>query len=87
MLLRRLTLLLPLGHEPVESPSALRHVGEPFGCELRAERLMSSRSGPKGLQVERLKAEWCFGVIDKRNIAVSMEVPSTFSFSEDINTF
>ena len=30
--------------QPVESPSALRHVDE----------LMSSRSGPKGLKVERL---------------------------------
>jgi len=30
------------------SLSALRHVGEPFGCELRAERLMSSRSRSKG---------------------------------------
>jgi len=34
--------LSPAG-KPVESPSALRHVDE----------LMSSRSGPKGLQVER----------------------------------
>jgi len=34
--------LSPTG-KPVESPSALRHVDE----------LMSSRSGPKGLQVER----------------------------------
>jgi len=40
--------------EPVESRSALRHVDEPFGCELRAERLMSSRSRPKGLYVERV---------------------------------
>ena len=31
----------------------MRHVDEPFGCELRAERLMSSRSEPNGLQVER----------------------------------
>ena len=35
--------------ELVESPSAVRHVDEPFGCELRAERLMSSRSEPNGL--------------------------------------
>jgi len=45
----------------------LRLVDEPFGCEpfdleltaerLRAERLTSSRSGPKGLQVERLAHE------------------------------
>ena len=33
---------------PVESPSALRHVDE----------LMSSRSGPKGLKVERLSGNW-----------------------------
>ena len=33
--------------QPVESPSALRHVDE----------LMSSRSGPKGLKVERLARE------------------------------
>jgi len=37
----------PLGLEPVESPSAVRHVVE----------LMSSRSEPNGLQVERLGAE------------------------------
>ena len=39
--------LLPLGPESVESPSAVRHVDE----------LMSSRSEPNGLQVERLEAE------------------------------
>jgi len=43
-----------LRSQPVESRSALRLVDEPFGCELRAERLKSSRSGPKGLQVVRL---------------------------------
>jgi len=37
----------PLGLEPVESPSAVRHVDE----------LMSSRSEPNGLQVERLETE------------------------------
>jgi len=38
------------GGKPVESPSALRHVDE----------LMSSRSGPKGLQVERPVAPLSF---------------------------
>jgi len=41
--------LSPTG-KPVESPSALRHVDE----------LMSSRSGPKGLQVERPVAPLSF---------------------------
>jgi len=45
-----MTRTLPLGHEPVESPSALRHVDE----------LMSSRSGPKGLHVERPMAPLSF---------------------------
>ncbi len=31
---------------PVESRSALRHVDEPFGCELRAERLILSKKFP-----------------------------------------
>jgi hypothetical protein len=55
--------------KPVESPSALRHVDEPLGLEsfdlealdrLGTERLMSSRSGPKGLQVERPVATLSF---------------------------
>jgi len=58
--------LLPLGPEPVESLSALRHVDEPFGLSSSAlsslpkgsgRKLMSSRSEPKDLQVERLEAE------------------------------
>jgi len=51
---------LLLAGKPVEIPSALRYVDEPFGCELRAERLMSSRSGTKGLQVERPVASLSF---------------------------
>jgi len=43
----------PLGLEPVESPSAVRHVDEPFGLS-SGRKLMSSRSEPNGLQVERL---------------------------------
>jgi len=46
----------PLGLEPVESPSAVRHVVEPFGLS-SGRKLMSSRSEPNGLQVERLEAE------------------------------
>ena len=38
---------------PVESPSAVRHVDEPFGLS-SGRKLMSSRSGPKGRQVERV---------------------------------
>jgi hypothetical protein len=50
-----MTPTLPLGHEPVESRSAL-----------------SSR--PKGLQVERLEAEWRLRVIYEKNYTVSMQV-------------
>ena len=46
----------PLGLEPVESPSAVRHVDEPFGLS-SGRKLMSSRSEPNGLQVERLETE------------------------------
>ena len=43
--------MLPPGHEPVESFSAVRHVDKTF------DELMSSRLEPNGLKVERLKAE------------------------------
>ena len=36
---------------PTQSPSAVRLVDEPFGCELRAERLRWAKEG-KGLKTE-----------------------------------
>jgi hypothetical protein len=72
-----MTPTLRLGHEPVESPSAVRHVDEPFGLS-SGRKLMSSRSEPNGLLVERLKAEWRLRVIYERNSLLF----STFSFLE-----
>jgi hypothetical protein len=55
---------------PVESPSAVRHVAEPFGLSSSAlsslpkgsgRKLMSSRSEPNGRQVERVNL-WIFRV-------------------------
>ena len=54
--------LSPLGPEPVKSPSAVRHVDE----------LMSSRSEPNGLQVERLEAE---GQRDNTIIRSAYQIP------------
>jgi hypothetical protein len=43
--------------EACECPSALRHVDEPFGSELKAELLMSSRSGAERPQDQTIVAE------------------------------
>jgi hypothetical protein len=72
-----MTPTLRLGHEPVESPSDVRHVDEPFGLS-SGRKLMSSRSEPNGLLVEPLKAEWRLRVIYERNSLLF----STFSFLE-----
>jgi hypothetical protein len=68
-----MTPTLPLGHEPVESPSAVRHVDESFGSE-RLDMSFRPELKPNGLQGERLKAEWRLRVIYERNYTVSMEM-------------
>jgi len=77
-----MTPTLPLGHEPVKSPSAVRHVDEPFGLS-SGRKLMSSRSEPNGLQVERLKAEWRLRVIYERNYMLSMEMSFSHLVSQE----